>query len=196
VTETRTPQPRADVAELLAQGATYRTIRQLLGVSGHVISATRKAHNIPVPAGPGRRPTPEERTHLTQRVTELLRQGATYKAISAEVGISQPTILRIRLASGTPLTRRDPRPGRTIAETMALYAEAHGDGHVRWTGPYAGRTPKLYANGRCYNARHVAFRSHHGRNPVGYVLTDCPETGCMAGPHLTDLPMRSARDTS
>lgn len=183
-------KPRADVANLLRQGATYRTIAQQLGVSTHVVSATRKAYNIPLPTGPGYRPKPEERLRLTERVAALLRQGATYKAIRAEVGVSQPTILRIRRASNIPLTRRAPRPGRTISETLALYAEAYGDGHVRWTGPHAGRTPKLYAQGRCYNARHIAFRTQHGRDPVGYVLTHCPKSGCMAGPHLTDALMR------
>ncbi|MDX2698964.1 helix-turn-helix domain-containing protein [Streptomyces ipomoeae] len=188
----RTAQPRDDVAELLRQGATYRAIRQQLGVSSHVISATRKAYNIPLPTGPGYRPPPEERARIEQRVAVLLLQGATYEAISAEVGLSQPTIMKIRLDWNIPKAVREPRPSRTVAAALALYAEPYGDGHVRWTGPYSGRMPTLFADSRSHNARRVAFREHHGREPVGYVLTDCGRSGCMAGAHLTDLLMRSA----
>ncbi|MBP5922143.1 MULTISPECIES: hypothetical protein [Streptomyces] len=188
----RNEVPRADVAELLYQGATYDTVMRQLGVSAHVVSATRKAYKIPLPVGPGYRYSPEDKARLEQRVAVLLLQGATYDEISAEVGLSHPTIRLIRLDWNIPKAVR-PKPSRTVAQTLALYTETYGQGHVRWTGPYSGRMPQLFAEGRSHNARRVAFTAHHGRAPVGYTLSDCREPGCMAGPHLTDEPMRSTR---
>ncbi len=71
----RNDPARADVAELLRQGATYRTIMQQLGVSAHVIAATRRAFHIRIPAG--RRRLPEERVLLEKTVASLLLQGVT-----------------------------------------------------------------------------------------------------------------------
>ncbi|WP_405960572.1 helix-turn-helix domain-containing protein [Streptomyces sp. NBC_00024] len=183
-------RPRADVAVLLRQGATYREIQQQLGACGHAISATRKAYRIPVP--PGRRLDPDRRVQVEQQVAKLLLQGATYQQIRDRVGVSQPTIVRIRRSWNIPVTVREPRPARTVEQALALYAQPYGDGHVRWAGPHAGRMPVLYAKSR-FNARHVTFRAHHGRDPVGYVLGGCTEPGCMAGAHLTDEPIRSGK---
>lgn len=187
----RTSRPRADVAELLRQGATYRQIKRRLNVSGHLIAATRRAYSIPLPDG--RRELSEQRVLLEQRVASLLLQGATYKTIGQTVGVSPPTVLRIRREWNIPAAVREPAPGRTVEETLARYTEPYGDGHVRWSGPHSGRTPSLYAEGRRYNARHVAFRAHHGRNPAGHVQAGCPETRCMAGAHLTDDVLRAAQ---
>jgi uncharacterized protein YerC len=190
-------RPRADVAELLRQGATYAHINEQLGASSNTISATRKAYGIPLPTGPGRRLSPGDRERIEEQAAKMLLEGATLAQIRAAIGISAPTITRIRRERGIPKPVRPPRqPARTVAVTLALYGEAYGDGHLRWTGPHAGRMPTLSAEGRHFNARHVTFRQHHGRNPVGYVLTDCSEPGCMAGGHLTDFLIRSGHAPS
>ncbi|MDX5569822.1 Lsr2 family protein [Streptomyces sp. ID05-04B] len=189
-----TAEAREDVAELLRQGATYRQIIGELGVAGHVVSATRRAYGIPLPVGPGRRRSPEDRAANEKRTIELLLGGATYQQIRDEVGITAPTIVAIRRKAGLPAPSRGrgaPAP-RTIADGLAANVEAHGDGHARWTGPMAGRMPQLHAEGDRFNARHVIFERHHGRPPVGYVISDCGDQACVAGAHLTDDAMRSA----
>jgi uncharacterized protein YerC len=190
VNRTSLYRPRADVAEMLRQGATYREIHQQLGACSHAISATRKAYRIPLP--PGRRLDPERRAVVEQQVADLLLQGDTYQQVKAKAGVSQPTIVRIRRARNIPLAVRPPKPARTVEQALALHAQPYGDGHVRWTGPHAGRMPIVYAGGR-FNARHITFRAHHDRPPVGYVVGGCTEAGCLAGAHLTDELIRAAR---
>jgi uncharacterized protein YerC len=186
---------REDVAAMLRDGATYDAIRQQLGVSTHQISATRKAYRITYTTGPGRRITPDERPLLEQQVCELARAGATYAQIEAAAGISAPTILAIRSKHGLPKPARGRRnTGRPLAEALALYTHTDSHGHLHWTGPYAGRAPALSAQGRRYNARHVTFRAHHGRDPVGYVLNTCLVTDCIAGAHLNDKTIRDQLD--
>ncbi|MEH0431241.1 hypothetical protein QBB34_33925 [Streptomyces stelliscabiei] len=182
-------RPRADVADMLRQGATYREIHEQLGACSHAISVTRKAYRIPVP--PGRRLDPERKALVEQQVAELLLQGDTYQQIRARVGVSQPTIVRIRRARNIPVTPRPPQPARAVGQVIALHAQPFGEGHVRWTGPYAGRMPIVYAGGR-FNARHITFHAHHDRAPVGYVVGNCTEAGCLAGAHLTDELIRAA----
>lgn len=193
---TDTYQPREDVAQLLRGGATYASIRQTLGVSSGVIAATRKAFDIPTrPGGPGYRPTPEARAANEMRTLQLLLTGASYRQIEDEVGISRPTIFKIRVDAGLPAPVVDHRmPSRTVAETLALYTQAYGDGHLRWTGPSRGRAPQLSAEGRRLNVRRVTFEAHHGRRAVGYLIPQCGEDGCIAGAHLADTRQRHGYD--
>lgn len=189
-------QPREDIAAMLRDGATYRAITEALGVSRHAITATRKHFKIPhAPTGLGHRIDPEQRRAIEQRVCELARAGATYQQITDEVGITAPTIAAIRDKHGLPRPGRTPpvNPTRTIAEAFALYTRADDDGHVHWTGPHAGRMPTFGAENGRHNARHIAFRLHHGRDPHGYVrnTSTCTVPGCIAGAHLTDHTIRN-----
>ncbi|MFE7236122.1 hypothetical protein ACFVAF_37020 [Streptomyces sp. NPDC057596] len=153
-------------------------------------AATRPAQLVPVPRrAAGVRIPPQERPAVVARVGKLLRAGATYEQISQEVGVSMPTVGRIRGELKIPLAKRA-WPSRTVAEVLSLHIEPHGDGHARWTGPMAGRMPELFAEGRRFNARHVMFERHHGRPPVGYVVSNCREIPCMEGAHLTDAVLR------
>ncbi|WP_073946494.1 hypothetical protein [Streptomyces kebangsaanensis] len=190
-----TYKPREDVADMLRSGATYRQVQQQLRVANGVIAATRRAYRIPVPrrAGGGRIPA-EERPAIVARIGALLLSGRTYEQVSREVGVSLPTVGRIRGELQIPKAERVV-PSRSVAEALALCIEPYGDGHARWTGSMAGRMPQLFAEGRRYNGRHAAFQAHHGRPPVGYVLASCGETPCMAGSHLTDTVLRTAAPT-
>ncbi|MEU6376768.1 histone-like nucleoid-structuring protein Lsr2 [Streptomyces sp. NPDC046909] len=137
--------------------------------------------------GPGGRYTPEQRAEYERRTVELLKAGASYSEIKRQVGISAPTIARVRKEAGLgPSGLTGGHPARTKAEALAAGIEPYGDGHARWTGPMAGRMPQLSAESRQLNARHVAFELHHGRPPVGRVRSNCGVTTCMAGAHLID----------
>lgn len=189
-------EPSEDIAAMLRDGATYRAIKEALDASSHAISATRRLFKIPNTAtGSGRRIAPEERPAVEERVCELARAGATFQQIQDDVGITYPTIAAIRRKHGLPKPVRRPpvNPARSIAAAIALHTEVDDDGHTHWTGPNRGRTPSFGAEGGLHNARHIAFRAHHGRDPDGYVRnTDtCTVTGCLTGAHLTDHTIRN-----
>lgn len=190
-------QPREDVAELLRAGGTYRSISKRLGVSHSVISVTRIHYRIPTPRRRGLQGE-ELQAAIEQRYPEvvaMLRAEATQREITAATGVTHPTIVRVRRILEIPVPDRSKVRSRTVAEALALYVEPYGDGHARWTGPRAGNQAQLWANGRVYNARHEAFRAHHGRAPAGLVLVGgagCAEPRCMAGAHLTDQTIRAA----
>ncbi|WP_330349616.1 Lsr2 family DNA-binding protein [Streptomyces sp. NBC_00582] len=146
----------------------------------------------PAPRPNGQRLTAEERAEIEGRTIALLLAGATIERIRDEVGITAPTIIRIRRDAGLPDPGRgsnSPQP-RTIADALAATVEEHSDGHARWTGPMAGRMPQLFAEGGRFNARHVIFERHHGRAPVGYVRSNCGNQACVAGAHLADDVLR------
>lgn len=186
--------PREDVAALLREGVTQREIMQQLKVRHQVVVATREAYGIPRRTGPGHRYSPEQRAEYEQRTLELLRSGASFSQIIDEVGISPPTIFRIREQAGLdPSGLTGGHAARTTSEALAANVEPYGDGHARWTGPMAGRMCQLNADGQQLNARRVVFEQHYGRPPEGPVRSNCGVTACIAGPHLTDQVLRAAR---
>jgi uncharacterized protein YerC/transposase-like protein len=192
-----TTEPREDVAAMLRDGATYQQIKAKLGASSYTIAATRRAYGIPLPAGPGYRPSPEQRAANEKRTIELLLGGATYREITDEVGISAPTIIAIRRDAGLPAPgHRGTRQPRTVEEGLTGAIEEYGDGHARWVGPVYRRSLQLHAEGRRLNARHVLFEQHHGRPPVGYVRSNCGDQACVAGAHLADDVLRSTTSES
>lgn len=118
-------------------------------------------------------------------IATMLRAGATSRETVAALRVSPNRVARVRRDRNIPAQPLRHRP-RTIAESLALYTEAHGDGHVRWTGPGTLSNPQLWADGRRHNPRHIVFLTHHGRAPDGRVRTTCDQPGCLAGPHLAD----------
>ncbi len=185
--------PRVDIAMLLRRGATYRQVVEELGVPRSLVAATRALYKLPYPRGGSpTRPTPEERARLEEQVCAMWRAGATHEQIREQLGVTAAIAVRIRRKYDIPKPARQ-APIRSAAETYALYAEPYGGGHVRWTGPMAGRMPACWGDGRNHNARHISFQRHYGRAPIGYVIpTVCQQVQCLAGPHLTDTAMRNA----
>ena len=190
---------REDIAALLRAGVPYSKIRTQLHVSNDTIITTRKAIGM-APGGttfPDGRPKTddERRADITRRHTRaatMLRAGASYREIRAELGISPGTISNIRRTLDIP-SPRTPRPVRTPAEALALYSTPHADGHTHWTGPRTGGgNPQLWADGRSYSPLRIAFHLHHGREPQGRVRTDCDDPKCITGAHLADRRLREA----
>ncbi|MER6532996.1 hypothetical protein ABT215_04075 [Streptomyces sp900105755] len=193
---------RADVAAMLRAGATYREIHTQLKVSNATIASTREALDIPHARLPTRGPTDAERVAHTlrqhPRVAELLREGATHSKITAETGVRSDAITRVRRALGIPVPKGRrlgaAAQNRTVAEVLAHYTEHLADGHAHWTGSFNGRRPVLWRHQRPLQARRETFRAHHGRDPEGRVRVDCDDPACIAGAHLTDNPIRAARE--
>ncbi|MDX5568456.1 hypothetical protein PYK79_41375 [Streptomyces sp. ID05-04B] len=125
---------------------------------------------------------------------ELLRAGTmTETAIAARLGISRPTVHKIRAEWGLPAPARGSMPKHaSFEDAFHAAAEAAADGHVAWAGSWSGVTPIVQHQHHSRSAYKIAFRLHHGRDPEGLVKSGCTLAGCVAGPHLTDKAMRSA----
>jgi hypothetical protein len=139
---------------------------------------------------PGQRLTAAEREQVKALTIPMLKAGATYAQITAEVGITSPTIHRIRLDAQLPATVHA-RPSRSIPDGLSLYTQPEPGGHLLWTGPMRGRAAALWAEGRVHNPRVLTFEAHRGRAPVGRLFKTCDAAGCIAGAHLSDARLRA-----
>ncbi|MFG2699553.1 hypothetical protein [Streptomyces sp. NPDC048386] len=178
------------IAAMLRAGATYRQIQADLGARPDTIARVRKTHSIPVP--PGRHLDAAHRAAIETRTVELLRNGATYNQVRAELGISFPTISKIRAKHAIPAPALRQGRRRTIAEAYTQYTRKHGD-HLLWAGPHSGNGPVLTSGNRHHNPRAIAFRQHHHRDPQGRLRRTCDEPDCIAGAHHADQRIRAAR---
>lgn len=185
---------RQDLAELLRAGATHDEIKQQLHVSSHTIIRTREALDIPVPPGRAKR-TRAELAALEDQAVTMLRNGATHAEIYTATRLSPNRICELRRQHQIPVPGRNVWATRrlTVDEAFTRYAQpATTGGHVLWTGPRSGRGFNVTASGRTYNACHIAFQKHHGREPEGRLRRTCEEPGCIAGAHHTDHRIRQA----
>jgi hypothetical protein len=101
----------------------------------------------------------------------------------------------MREASRTPAHKPGSRPRyASLQAALDAKTERLDDGHVRWRGytDATSNTPLLFHAGQRIPAPKAAFILHHGRDPVGKPLPTCDMTGCIAGAHLADRPMREA----
>ncbi|WP_432124021.1 hypothetical protein [Streptomyces sp. C10-9-1] len=131
------------------------------------------------------------RGQLRLRIAAMLRAGATYAQVRAELGAGSSTVASVRREYSIPVVAGRAFAPRTMAEAYARHAEDTGDGHVRWTGPW-NQVPTPVVNfGRGQDTvRRVAFRLAYGREPVGPVTSGCGEPWCVAPGHGEDRPMR------
>lgn len=163
------------------------------------VASTPAPVPVPAPRLPfGTRYTPEQRAVYERLVVEQLRAGASYSQIMHRVGVTAPTIVRVRRKYGLPRSTNKPTSPtrRSVAEALAVTTEPYGEGHTRWTGPVAGRSMVLHAEGHRLNPRRVLFEQHHGRPPDGPVRSTCGEQQCITGAHLTDSTMRTPAPTT
>lgn len=127
-------------------------------------------------------------------IAELLHAGVPLSHICRQLHVATLTVQRTREALGLPA----PKACRVLPATLEAAFQQHTrplpDGHVEWTGHINGTAPQVTFQGTAYPARRLAFRYHHGREPIGKVLPapDCEVRGCVAGPCLTDQQIRQA----
>lgn len=186
---------RADVAELLRAGLSGREIKERLKVSDSTISRHRQRLGIPVPPSRAKR-TRAELAAIEDQAVVMLRAGARYDEIYAELGLGRNRISELRKAHSIPVPAdRDIWASRrlTVDDAFARHTKPDPTGeHLLWTGPRGGRGFQLTASGRTYNARAVAFAKHHRREPEGRLWRTCNHPDCTAGAHLTDHRIRGA----
>lgn len=183
------------VAGLLEAGATYAQIRKQLQVSNGTIRRVRIERHVALPPGRAKR-TRAQIDEAEQQALTMLHDGATVEQIYKTTRISLNVIARLRRDAGLPRpTYNNPTQRLTLDEAFTRYALPTTEGdHLLWTGPHSGRSLDLLAEGRRYNARHIGFRKHHGRDPEGRVwrTRTCDLPDCIAGAHHTDQLIRQA----
>jgi uncharacterized protein YerC len=187
---------RDQVAAMLREGATAQQISQVLSVSTRIVTEVRQDRAIPLPPGRGGGHQPDNA--LRDQIAALLHAGATYDQIRQQTGAGTTTIARVRKERAIPLPHGRPNrthtPALTPEQALTHHSRPREDGHTDWTGPFQGRhTPVIWSGGR-HNALHLAFRLHHGRDPVGRInrARTCTHPGCITGAHLTDHTIRQA----
>ncbi len=101
------------------------------------------------------------------------------------------------LEPGAPAVRRGgrrPAVGETWRDAVDRHTVAVEGGHLHWTGATgANGTPVVAVGGQVETGYRLAFRWHHGREPVGQVRPTCGYGGCMTGGHLADRQLREER---
>ncbi|MEV4966689.1 hypothetical protein AB0886_09815 [Streptomyces sp. NPDC024062] len=130
------------------------------------------------------------------RVISMLEQGATNRAIAAELGIDKTTPARYRRQLGIAPAAPVPPPNRTnltLTEAWERHTKPTKNGHREWTGrrTKVGDTPVFTHGERTHTARKVAFQIAAGREPDGYVTVECDYAECVEPTHLADLPGRT-----
>jgi len=181
------------IAALLEAGATQATIMEQLQVGNSVIRRVRVERCIPLPPGRAKRSRAELEA-LEPRAIAMMLAGAGSREIYQELRLSLNAIAQLRRELNIPAPRRDvwAEFRRTVDDAFERYAVPAEDGHLLWTGPRSGRSLDVLASGGRHNARHVSFRRHYGREPIGRVFRrrSCPLPDCVAGAHHTDALMR------
>jgi hypothetical protein len=123
-------------------------------------------------------------------IAALLKEGATYDHIRAEVRVSYGTITAVRKAAGLPERRKSYALNKPAGEAFDDRTERTDDGHRLWTGHTAHGCAQLAHAGRRESPRRFAFRLAYGREPIGYVKAGCGVEECFEPFHQEDRPMR------
>lgn len=134
-----------------------------------------------------------------EEIAALLRAGdLTESAIAAKVGVSRPTVHNIRKEYGLPAPLWGSTPKHaSIEDAYRANTTTLADGHAAWNGRHArGNVPMAKHRRHEESAYRVAFRIHHGREPQGVVAPACGRPACVAGAHLEDRLIRSAKQAA
>ena len=123
-------------------------------------------------------------------IAELLRAGTPQAHICRQLRCAPVTVQRTREALGLPAPKTCRPLPATLDEAFRQHAQPTEDGHVTWTGSVVEGGPRVKFEGKAYYARRLAFRFHHGREPVGKITVACGRAVCVAGRCMEDRPMR------
>lgn len=129
---------------------------------------------------------------IREDIAERLRAGMPLIHIVRELHVATLTVQRTREVLGLPAPKTCRVLPATLEEAFRRYERPAKDGHIEWAGPFSSGAPKLVFEGSLYYARRLAFRFHHGREPVGRVTHSCDVKDCVAGACVEDKPMRAA----
>ncbi len=120
-------------------------------------------------------------------IVAMLRDGHSNTRIMRELRCDKQRVTRIRAELGLPaFVPREQT--RTLEEKWATHTRPVDGGHLEWTGEHVNTagTPVMRYKEESYSPAAIAFTIHHGREPQGYVKTDCDLKHCVAPGHVND----------
>ncbi|WP_328434511.1 hypothetical protein [Streptomyces sp. NBC_00425] len=128
-----------------------------------------------------------------ERIARALKTESMGNAqIAAKLGVGAEAVRKVRADLGMSAYRHRLKVW-TWAEFEKSAPRLQG-GHRLWKGR-RGPSGVPMANRRL-TAYQLAFRLHHGRDPVGKVTGRCRKKGCVEGSHLVDKILRDGIDAS
>ncbi|MEU1853651.1 hypothetical protein ABZ499_31405 [Streptomyces sp. NPDC019990] len=126
-----------------------------------------------------------------EKIARLLKEGPISNAeAAARLKVGSRAVAEVREGLGLPAFL--PAHMRAKEWTREAYEEMTVElrgGHRRWKGRYNRRG--LPMAGRTLTVYRLAFRLHHGRDPVGKVRGTCRLKRCVEGAHLADGVLRA-----
>lgn len=127
------------------------------------------------------------------RVRELAAANHTTADIARALGMDRRDVRKIRNASGLPATLGYEQQPLTLTEKWTERTRPLDGGHLEWTGERqsTSRTPVMRYRGKAYSAAAIAFRIHHGTDPIGQAFAGCGLKHCVAPDHIDDTARRS-----
>lgn len=135
--------------------------------------------------------TPSQRAQVADLLS-LENGDISNLEVARRLHVSRNTVQRVRADLDLPSFRRGPRsPYDSVAEIVLAKTVRVGE-HYVWKGPVQRpfMTPVVTHKGATYTVARVAFETHHGRAPQGYVRVSCERPHCIRGEHLADAKMR------
>ncbi|MGW2951599.1 hypothetical protein [Streptomyces eurythermus] len=125
-----------------------------------------------------------------EEIARLLKAGPVSDAeVCRQLRCHKRYVAEVRRDLGLPKYRPPRRVwGREDYERLSVPLTG---GHRRWKGRYDQFGVPVAS--RLLTAYRLAFRVHHGREPVGRVEGTCRYKRCVAGEHLTDRILRNAK---
>lgn len=140
-----------------------------------------------------------------EQIRALVQAGRSNQEIARRLGVHRNTVVNGRRRLG--LSRHDLSATKrrvthllqpTLELTWRIRTQPTSDGHLLWTGAAArnGEQPFLKFRGESHQAARVAWRLHHGTEPVGLVRVTCGQPLCVRAEHLTDTATRQRHNTA
>lgn len=119
-------------------------------------------------------------------IHELLLAGYSNAAVARQLNVAHARVATIRKEMGLPVHKAGSPAAASPEDLFWRRAQPTDDGHLLWPNPSGDIR---HITGRTKAAR-IAFRIRHRREPVGKVLPDCGQPGCVHPEHVADQPMR------
>ncbi|MFF7147546.1 hypothetical protein ACFZAO_05665 [Streptomyces griseoaurantiacus] len=127
---------------------------------------------------------------LRSEVIAALQAGEAVASIARRLHVDAHAVRHTRNSLGIPPTVSGRPAADSVEELFHRYTQPADDGHAQWTGPLQNGYPRLTYQGHGYSARQLAFRIHHGRDPIGRYGPDCGRHACVEPAHMADRIVR------
>ncbi|MFE3031527.1 hypothetical protein ACFXKY_07750 [Streptomyces canus] len=178
----RKPHPKArEIRELLEDGHTDAEIRRRTGADVKMIARMRAEGSYGKATITIRKP----RRHPRETEIRALLREHSNAGIASLLRVDRAAVRRIRKQAGIPCPATS---YATPEEKWQAHVRPVDGGHLEWTGEHGkvSGTPAMRHKGASYSPAAIAFRIRRGRDPQGYVKSECGFKQCVAPDHVDD----------